>query len=103
VWLVKPAVRLKAAVAGRPIRMAIPPRVRNQPGGYYCARRCYFEGALQPAGMLKPGLLHIRPDAGRYYWEGRHPRTLRVRLIAFYRDGTSASTTIRILLHPGWG
>jgi hypothetical protein len=103
VWLVKPAVRLTATVAGKPIRMAIPSRVRHDPGGYYCARSCYFEGAVHPAGLLKPGLLHIRPDTGKYYWEGRHPRTLRVRLVAFYRNGTSASTTIRILLHPGWG
>jgi hypothetical protein len=103
VWLVKPALRLKATVAGKPIRMAIPARVRHQPGNYYCARRCYFEGALHPAGLLKAGPLQIRPDAGTYHWEGRHPRRLRIRLVAFYRDGTSASTTVRVLLHPGWG
>jgi hypothetical protein len=103
VWLVKPAVRLSATVAGKRVRMAIPSRVRHAPGGYYCARRCYFEGALQPAGLLTPGPLHIRPDAGRYYWEGRHPRPLRVQLVAFYPDGSSASTTRRIWLHAGWG
>lgn len=103
VWLVKPAVRLKATVAGKPLRMAIPARVRHEPGGYYCARSCYFEGALHPAGLLQPGPLQIHPDAGKYYWEGRHPRALRVRLVAFYRNGSTASTTVRILLHPGWG
>jgi hypothetical protein len=103
VWLVKPAVRLSATVAGKRVRMAIPSPVRRAPGGYYCARSCYFEGGLQPAGLLTPGPLHIGPDAGRYYWEGRHPRPLRVQLVAFYRDGSSASTTRRIWLHAGWG
>jgi hypothetical protein len=103
VWLVKPAVRLTATVAGKPIRMAIPSRSRRGGGGYYCARNCYFEGALHPGGLLKPGPLHIRPDADKYYWEGRHPRPLYVRLVAFYRDGSSAATAVRILLHAGWG
>jgi hypothetical protein len=103
VWLVKPAVRLTATVAGKPIRMAIPARVRHEPGGYYCAHSCYFEGALRPAGLLQPGPLQIHPDAGKYFWAGRHPRALRIRLVAFYRNGTAASTTVRVLLHPGWG
>ena len=103
VWLVRPAIRLTATVAGKPIRMAIPSRFRKGRGSYYCAHNCYFEGALHPAGLLTSGPLHIRPDAGKYYWEGRHPRPLRVRLVAFYRDGSRAATTVRIWLRPGWG
>jgi hypothetical protein len=103
VWLVRPAVRLTATVAGKQIPMAVPSRVRNGPGGYYCARSCYFEGALHPAGLLAPGPLHIRPDAGRYDWQGSHPRPLRVVLVAVYRDGSSAAATVRVWLHAGWG
>ena len=103
VWLVRPAVRLTASISGKRIRMMIPARVRAQASGYYCARRCYFEGALRPAGMLAPGPLHVTPDAGRFFWAGRHPRPLLVHLAAFYRDGTSAATAVRTWLHPGWG
>ena len=100
VWLVRPAIRLTAPVAGKPIRMAIPSRFRKGRGSYYCAHNCYFEGALHPVVLLTSGPLHIRPDAGKYYWEGRHPRSLRVRLAAFYRDGSRAATTVRIWLRP---
>lgn len=103
VWLVRPAVRLTATIAGKPIRMAIPSRYCHGHVSYYCARSCYFEGSLRPAGLLAPGPLHVRPDVGKYHWEGRHPRALLVRLVAFYGDGRNASTTVRIWLHAGWG
>lgn len=102
VWLVRPAAGLTATVAGKPIRLAVP-SISRTGQGFYCARRCYYEGALHPAGLLRPGPLQIRPDAGRYYWAGRHPRSLVVRLVAHYRDGSSAATTVRIWLHAGWG
>jgi hypothetical protein len=103
VWLVRPAARLTATIAGKPIRMAIPARIRSKPTGYYLRAPLLLRGSAQTRGLLEAGPFHVTPDAGRYYWESRHPRPLRVHLVASYRDGGSASTTVRIWLHPGWG
>ena len=100
VWLERPAGRLTARVAGQRVRMRIPPNFA--PTRYLGRRGEYWEGFLQPAGMID-GPLRVRPDRGRYLWFGRHPREARVQLVAHYRDGTTATATARVALHPGWG
>jgi hypothetical protein len=96
VWLRRPAARLTASIAGRPIAMTVPPTVG-------APRGTYFEGGLHPAGFTRPGPLHIRPDKGRYYWIGSHPVDAKVRITAHYRDGTSATTRLHLGLNAGWG
>jgi hypothetical protein len=73
VWLRKPAARLSATVDGMSMRMKKP-----------VTRGGYYEG-----------------DAS--HWEGRHSLRVRVHLVASYADGSAAATTVRVLLHPGWG
>ena len=92
VWLEQPATRLTATIEGKPLRMKAPVR----PKGYY-------EGSLQPAGLTTPGPMHVTPDRGTSYWEGRHPLRARVHLVASYGDGSVAATTVRVWLHSGWG
>jgi hypothetical protein len=99
VWLVKPASRVTASVAGLPVPMRIPPGFRPTP--YLGPRGGYWEGFLQPAG-LRDGALRVRPDAGRLTWYGRPPLSASVRITAHYRDG-SATTIVRAQLRPGWG
>jgi hypothetical protein len=62
----------------------------------------YYEGYLVPAGLID-GPLRVRPDRGRYHWTGRHPVSTKVRLVARYRSGKSARTTLRVGLAAGWG
>jgi hypothetical protein len=88
-------VLLRATIAGHPLLMH-PPPPGSLPGAYW-------QGPLQPAGMLRHGPLHVVPDRGRSYWEGRHPRALWVRLSATYAHSPPVSIRLRIWLHPGWG
>jgi hypothetical protein len=99
VWLVKPAARVTASVAGLPVPMRVPAGFRPTP--YLGPQGGYWEGFLQPAG-LRDGALRVRPDAGRLSWYGRHPVNTTVRITAHYLDG-SATTVVRAQLHPGWG
>ena len=103
VWLRRPASHLEATIADKPLRMGIPRGVRFGRGTYFGPRGAYYEGFLRPAGLTRPGPLRVTPDGGDYYWVGRHPLDARVRLVARFRDGSSASTTVRVPLRPGWG
>jgi hypothetical protein len=100
VWLKRPAIRVGATVTGRQVTMRIPRTFR--PSRYLGRRGEYWEGFLQPAGLIS-GPLRVRPDRGRYIWFGRHPVHAKVRIAAFYRDGSSSSTVVRVSLRPGWG
>jgi len=62
----------------------------------------FYTGFLQPAGLLN-GALRVTPDAGRYRWYGRHPLTARLRITATYANGTTATTSRRVPVAPGWG
>jgi hypothetical protein len=95
VWLVEPAKRLTATIAGRPVRM-------RSPGGFVAGRRTGWEGYLQPAGLGKEPF-DVRPDADSDRWIGRRPVYVLVRLVAHYADGSSASVTRHVSLAPGWG
>jgi hypothetical protein len=93
VWLRAPARRLTATIDGHRFRLRPP----ASPGGYW-------EGTLQPAGLLTPGsALHVTPDRGRYHWEGRHPVRAVVHLAATEADGAPAGTNIAVDLRPGYG
>ena len=62
----------------------------------------YFEGFLQPAGLLN-GALKVKPDRGRYYWIGKHETVVLVRVVATYRSGKTATVTKRVPVSAGWG
>jgi hypothetical protein len=66
------------------------------------SRVAYYEGFLQPAGLLD-GPLRVRPEGGPYRWFGRHPVTAQVRLTAHYADGETARLTMRVPLAAGRG
>jgi hypothetical protein len=99
-----------ATVNGRAVAMAIPCGNREFP--YACGPYCretstpcftYFEGRLQPAGLID-GSLKVRPDRGRYRWLGSSRRPIAViRLVALYRGGKVARTTVRVPLQAGYG
>jgi hypothetical protein len=100
VWLDQPASSLAARIAGLPVTMRIPAGFRPSP--YLGPRGAYWEGFLQPAG-LRAGRLRVRPDSGRFTWYGRHPVHATVRLTAHYRGRSTATASLRVSLHPGWG
>jgi hypothetical protein len=93
VWLRSPAARLTATIDGREFELR-PPDTRDG----------YWEGFLQPAGLLARGrALHVTPDGGRYYWEGRHPVRAVVHLSATEPGGAHASAFVAVDLRPGYG
>jgi hypothetical protein len=93
VWLRAPALRLTATIDGRMFTLRPP----ATPGGFW-------EGTLEPAGLLTPGsALHVTPDRGRYYWEGRHPVRAVAHLAATDADGARASVYVVVDLRPGYG
>ena len=93
VWVERPASRVAASIAGR--------RVTLRTGAFGPGRRSW-QGFLRPAGLLD-GPLRVRPDRGRYFWEGRHSVFAYVRLAVRYRDGGSASGVQLVMLSAGWG
>lgn len=103
VWLPRRATRLEASIAGKPVTM----RARGAAGDARFGRKrfrsvAYYEGFLQPAGLLD-GPLRVRPDKGRHRWLGRHPVSATVHLTAHYGSGQPARRTIRVDLAAGWG
>ena len=103
IQLRQPAASLSVAVSGRPMAMRRPTQRVCAPDAWRNAVcGAYFEGVLRPAGMLN-GPLKVRPDKGRYFWGGRRPVSAPVRIVAHYSDGHTATTTRRVLLHPGYG
>jgi hypothetical protein len=103
VWLTKRAARLEASIAGRPVGMRWRATVDAVDYGATKHRRLeYYEGYLSPAGLID-GPLRVRPDRGRYHWIGGHRPTGRVRLVARYRNGSSARARLHVGLAAGWG
>jgi hypothetical protein len=97
VRLTEPADQLDATIAGQPIRMV------TRTGDGHGPRGSYFEGFLHPAGLTSNGRLEVQPDGPNGYWVGRHSLNVSVRVIAYYRAGTTASRTVTVPLRPGWG
>ena len=81
----KPASRLRARINGRPVRMRIPANVPT--------KGIYFEGFLRRAGL----------DGGVLDTTTGKPVFAKVRITAYYADGSSSGTTRRVPLAPGWG
>lgn len=99
VWLAKPAQSLVAQIEGRSLDLV-------SPGEFVPGKGTGWEGYLHPAGLLQPGEpLAVTREPGRPddYWSGITPVAARVRLTATYGDGTTATKTVRAVLHPGWG
>ena len=82
-WLERPATRVEATIAGRRMRLRSPGTLNPRSGS-----RARWRGYLQPAGLKSVPLRVVFAP---------------VRITARYRDGTSASRTLQIRLHPGWG
>jgi hypothetical protein len=98
VRLRRPAISVSATIAGSALSL-------NDPawsGPSRNARRSDFSGFLQPAGMLN-GPLKLRPDRGRYYWIGSHPRSARVQIVVNFGSRRMVQTTATVELHAGWG
>jgi hypothetical protein len=93
VWLRSRVTRLTATIDGRTFALRPP-----------ATRQGYWEGFLQPAGLLQAGrALHVTPDRGRYYWEGRHPVRAVVHLTATEPGGAHASIFVAVDLRAGYG
>jgi len=91
VWLKHPAAGVTVTIAGRRLRLRQP---RSREG--------WWQGYLQPAGLLD-GPLRVTPDRGRYYWQGRHPRDVRLAVAVTRASGAGARTSLTVPLRPGWG
>jgi hypothetical protein len=98
VWLRRPALSVRATIGGKPIELNDP----TWSGPAVHGRRTMFAGFLSHAGMLN-GPLKVHPDRGRYWWAGGTPTSVRVRIVADYGGGHSASATVTVLLGAGWG
>lgn len=94
VWLKRSAARVTAMVDGRALRL--------HAGGGGGRAPTYWEGSLQPAGMLQ-GLLMVTPDRGRHFWQGRHPKDSRVVIGIHWPDGSSDHASLSVPLRAGWG
>jgi hypothetical protein len=94
VWLDRPAVGVTATIAGRPLSL--------HAGGFGGRGPKYWEGYLQPAGLLA-GPLKVTPDGGRDFWAGGHPKYARL-VITVYRTRQRPVRTAQVVeLRPGWG
>jgi hypothetical protein len=94
VWLTRAATSVTASIEGR--------RVTLHTGGFGGRGPTYWEGYLQPAGLLG-GALKVTPDRGRYYWQGSHPKDARVVLTVRPRGGVTRRIALSVVLSPGWG
>lgn len=94
VWLDKPARRVTANIAGRHLRL--------RAGGFGGQGPTYWEGYLQPAGLLD-GPLKITADRGNDYWIGQHPLHAAVALTIKGQDRSLHHLLLSLSLAPGWG
>jgi hypothetical protein len=93
VWLRRPLRRLTATIDGHSFALHAPDR----PDGFW-------EGTLRRAGFLRPGAaLHVTPDRGRLYWQGRHPVRTVVHLSATAADGAHEVADVAVDLRAGYG
>jgi hypothetical protein len=91
VWLKRPAVGVMATIAGQTLRLR-PPR----------SREGWWEGFLQPAGMID-GALRVTPDRGRFYWQGTHPRDVHLGIAVTRASAGTHRTSVTVPLSAGWG
>jgi len=94
VWLKRPAKRVTATINGRALVL--------HAGGLGGRGPTYWEGYLKPAGLLR-GPLKVTPDRGRYFWQGRHPKDVRVRIAIHRADGSTDRAAVTVALGSGWG
>ncbi len=93
IWLERPAERVAASIAGR--------RLTLSNTGEHGERLGYWEAFLHPAGLGR-GALSL-PRGHGDYWAGAPPVSAPVRIEVEYADGSTAVTTRRLALEPGYG
>lgn len=89
VWLREPTDGVEVTVAGRRVVL------RRSGWGPWL-------GYLHPAGLLN-GALGVRPDRGRFSWQGKHPRNVRVHVVVRDAHGAPQRASVTVPLRPGWG
>ncbi|MCP9491777.1 MAG: hypothetical protein MSC31_18170 [Solirubrobacteraceae bacterium MAG38_C4-C5] len=94
VWLEEPARSVTATIADRHLRL--------RPGGFGGQGPTYWEGYVQPAGLLS-GPLEVTPDRPPDYWAGGHPLWAAVSLAVKDQDGSVRHILLRQWLAAGWG
>jgi hypothetical protein len=112
VWLKRPAVSVRATIAGAPLDLDWFGEERRIHG---VARRD-FDGYLQPAGIVSR--LHVHPVDGtevltvnghtrlvnsHQMWFGAGNAQPLVRLAIRYPDGRTVTTHLNVGLGAGWG
>ena len=90
VWLAERAEQVVATIGGRQLTLIDRWRGRR------------FEGFLRPAGLLN-GPLRVAPRPGSRRWLGDPPVYASVRISATYRDGSTATSILRVQLSAGYG
>ncbi len=94
VWLRRPAAEVMATINGQRLDLDGGRRTQRPP--------VYWEGYLQPAGLLS-GPLKVRPDRGLYHWTGEHPRSARVVIQVRRAGGAVGRVSLAMPLRAGWG
>ena len=94
VWLRQPALTVTATIADRHLRL--------RPSGPEGDGATYWEGYLQPAGLLD-GPLKVTPDRGRYFWRSKHARYAALALTIEGHHGVVRHLLLRQWLAAGWG
>jgi hypothetical protein len=95
VTLARPATLVTVQLAGRTVALSPPPA--DSPG---C--NCWL-GYLSPAGLRRPGPLHVPVPAGQTAWAGEPVVEPFVRLTVYLPDGTVATLSGRDYVHAGFG
>ena len=95
VTFARPATLVTVQLAGRTVALTPPPA--DSPG---C--NCWL-GYLSPAGLRRPGPLHVPVPAGQTAWAGEPVVEPFVRLTVYLPDGTVATLSGRDYLHAGFG
>jgi hypothetical protein len=94
VWLRRPAVAVRATIAGRPVKLDDP----GWSGPIHDGRRRLFAGFLQPAGVAG----QVTPNAaGLWFGTGAPSPTIRVWI--GHGHGRVVSTQTTAQLSAGWG
>jgi hypothetical protein len=94
VWLRRPAAQVTATINGQRLDLDGGRRTGRPP--------VYWEGYLQPAGLLS-GPLKVRPDRGLYHWTGEHPRSARLAITVRRAGGAVGRVSLVMPLRAGWG
>jgi hypothetical protein len=100
VRLTEPAHRVTATLGGTQFALDDPAYSGKLRNGE--SRR--FAGYLRPAGLRKPGSLHVlgQRRSGRDRWLDR-PSKLPVTITIERKNGSTQTTSTKVWLAPGWG